>query len=320
MRKLAMFVYGNVSWVQIPPSSSICIKPQNFFITNPDFYLLYLHINQNTYIYFFMIAILLSNFDLTIQAFAASYLLIATEYIIVSPDFFSALAFVSFLTYAYSAANGSVNKSLFDAEQASNKELTSVISTKSARLSEKLAILEVEQECLLAISQTSGRFHTVQTSSVSYTDALLQDSIYSAASLSHISTATRHVNALYSSLLDAAMFGSRGYYTLAKSAFSASTGKSFSKGGLRVAKSFTASFVNKRSGSSDSVITVSALNLGASSKKLALVGAASSIRKGKSTRSKKETFISKIATKLSSRTSDQEEVSKKSNSGKGKKR
>jgi hypothetical protein len=267
-----------------------------------------------------MISILLSNFDLTIQAFAAIYLLIATEYIIVSPDFFSALAFVSFLTYAYSAANQSVNKSLSDAEQASNKELTSVISAKSARLSEKLAVLEVEQEYLLALSQSAGKFQSVQTSSVSYTDTLLQDALYSSVSLSHVSAVTRHVGGLYSSLMDSSMFGSRGYYTLAKSSLASSI-KNVSRISSHKAKSFTASIVNKRSGSSDSVITVNALRLGASSKKLALVGAAASIRKGKSTRSKKETFISKIATKLTSRSSlEQEETSKKLNPSKGKKK
>lgn len=266
-----------------------------------------------------MISILLSNFDLTIQALAAVYLLIATEYIIVSPDFFSALAFVSFLTYAYSAANASVNKSLSEAEQASNKELTSVISAKSARLSEKLITLEVEQECLFALSQASNKFQAVQTPSVSYTETLLQDALYASTALSHVSVVTRHVNGLYSSLLDASMFGARGYYTLMKSSLS-STIKSSSKNVVHKSKSFAASVVNKRSGSSDSVITVNALKLGASSKKLALVGAASSIRKGKSTRSKKETLISKIATKLTSRSSDQEDSSKKLNSNRGKKR
>lgn len=266
-----------------------------------------------------MITVLLSNFDLTIQAFAAIFLLIATEYIIVSPDFFSALAFVSFLTYAYSAAYHSVSKSLLDSENAANKELTSVLSTKSARLSEKLAILEVEQEYLLAISQSSSRFHSIQTPSVSYTDSLLQDALYASVSLSHISSVTRHINGLYASLLESSMFGARGYYTLAKSSLATSS-KSQPKSVSHKSRSFTASIVNKRSGSSDSVITVNALRLGASSKKLALVGAASSIRKGKSSRSKKETFISKIATKLTSRTTDQEDSSKKLNTGKGKKR
>lgn len=267
-----------------------------------------------------MISILLSNFDLTIQVFAATFLLIATEYIIVSPDFFSALAFVSFLTYAYSAGYQSISKSLVDSEQLSNKELTSVISTKSLRLEEKLASLEVEKEFLLAISQSSSRFQKIQTNSSSYTDGLMQDSLYSSLSLSHVSTVTRHVNALYVNLLESSMFGSRGYYTTVKSSLSSSSKNASTKTLSHRSKNYTAVISNKRSGSSDNIVNVSALKLGASSKKFALVGAATSIRKGKSGRSKKETFISKIATKLTSRTSDQEDSSKKLGANRSKKR
>lgn len=266
-----------------------------------------------------MISILLSNFDLTIQVFAATFLLIATEYIIVSPDFFSALAFVSFLTYSYSAGYQSISKSLVDSEQLSNKELTSVISTKSLRLEEKLASLEVEKEFLLAISQSSSRFQKIQTNSSSYTDGLMKDSLYSSLSLSHVSTVTRHVNALYVNLLESSMFGSRGYYTTVKSSLSSSKNASTKTLSHR-SKNYTAVISNKRSGSSDNIVNVSALKLGASSKKFALVGAATSIRKGKSGRSKKETFISKIATKLTSRTSDQEDSSKKLGANRSKKR
>lgn len=267
-----------------------------------------------------MISILLSNFDLTVQAFAATFLLIATEYIIVSPDFFSALAFVSFLTYAYSAAYQSVSKALVDSENLSNKELTSVISTKSLRLEEKLASLEVEKEFLLAVSQSSSRFQKIHTNSSSYAEGLLQDALYSSLAVSHVSTATRHVNNLYLNLLESSMFGSRGYYTIVKTDLSSSAKTFFSKSISHRSKNYTAVILNKRSGASDSVVNVSALKLGASSKKFALVGAATSIRKGKSGRSKKETFISKIATKLTSRATDNEESSKKLGSGRSKKR
>jgi hypothetical protein len=266
-----------------------------------------------------MITTLLLNFDLTVQAFSATFLLIATEYIIVSPDFFSALAFISFLTYAYSAANQTVNNALLDSEKLANRELTSVLSTKSSRLDERLAVLEVDKELLLCISQSSARFQSIHSSSFTYVDSLLQDSLYTSASLSHISSVTRHVNGLYTSLLDSSMFGSKGYYTLAKSSLNTNS-RNFSKSNSQKSSFYTASILNKRSGSSENSVTVNALHLGNSSKKFALVGAASSVRKGKVGAFKKETFISKIATKLTSRTTDQDDMSKKLSTNRPKKR
>lgn len=267
-------------------------------------------------------SLFLSNFDLTIQTLAAFYLLVATEYIIVSPDFFSAVAFISFLFFAYTSTNEAVNKSLVEAEQLANKELTSVLSAKSARLEEKLAILEVEQESLLALSQISNKFQPFRTSSVSYAEPLIQDAVYASTTLSHVGHATRHVNTLYTSLLDSAMFGPKGYYTLAKSALAAVSTKLVRNNAPQKTKVLApAAFVKKRSGSSEGTVSVSALKLGASSKKLTVVGAASSVRKGKGSRTaKKESIISKIATKLAPKSSEEDHASKKTNSSRNKKR
>ena len=269
-----------------------------------------------------MMSLFLSDFDFAVQALSLFYLLISTEYIVASPDFFSAVAFISFLTYAYSATHESLNKSLVESEQLANKELTSVLSAKASRLEERLSILEVEQESLLALSQLSNKPHIFRTSSVSFAEPLVQDAVYASTALSHVSNATRHVNALYTTLFDSAMFGPKGYYTIARSALASTSTKSFTKTAPQKTRALApAAFVRKRSGSSEGIVSVSALKLGASVKKITIVGAASSVRKGKGSRTtKKETIISKIATKLTSRPSEEDHSRKQNTQSRNKKR
>jgi hypothetical protein len=297
MRKLAMFVYGQrivgstPTFLAVTFLGCFCknIPTIKFSIAYQFFYIMFL-----------------SNFDLTIYTVSSLYLLVATEYIVVSPDFFSAVAFISFISYAYVSTNKTVDNFLTDIHTTSLKEIDSVMSLRTSRTEEQVTVLEVEKEALLALSAISNTLPSIKTPSVSFLEPALADSVYVSSSLSHTAVLTRNVNSFYSSLLNASMFGQGGYYTLLKDSFlsSSSTLHTHSKRILKTTPGILFTRKRAKSSSESRILKVSALRRSSHARKFAIVGAASSIRKKSKSASmsfKKESLISKITTKLSSK-------------------